>query len=109
MSPENVNPGLAGLRLLSLESRRADQMARLIENHGGVGLVAPSMREIPLKENPAALAFAEELFAGKFGSSAKSVGKKGGVRKAANGEDLLKLPPLWKKQNATLLFPQWLE
>ena len=66
MSPENVNRGLAGLRLLSLESRRADQMARLIENHGGVGLVAPSMREIPLKENSAALSFAEDLFAGKF-------------------------------------------
>ena len=66
MSTENVNRGLAGLRLLSLESRRADQMARLIENHGGVGLVAPSMREIPLKENSAALSFAEDLFAGKF-------------------------------------------
>ena len=66
MSPENVNRGLAGLRLLSLESRRADQMARLIENHGGVGLVAPSMREIPLKENSAALSFAEDLFAAKF-------------------------------------------
>ena len=66
MSWENVNPGLAGLRLLSLESRRADQMARLIENHGGVAVVAPSMREIPLKENSAALSFAEDLFAGKF-------------------------------------------
>ena len=66
MSPENVNPGLAGLRLLSLESRRADQMARLIENHGGAGLVAPSMREIPLKENSSALSFAEDLFAGNF-------------------------------------------
>jgi len=66
MSPENVNRGLAGLRLLSLESRRADQMARLIENHGGVGLVAPSMREIPLRDNSAALSFAEDLFAGKF-------------------------------------------
>src|SRR5437899_1532298 len=62
MSTENVNRGLAGLRLRSMESRRADQMARLIENHGGVGLVAPSMREIPLK----ALSFAEDLFAGKF-------------------------------------------
>src|SRR2546428_8881683 len=66
MSPENVNRGLAGLRLLSLESRRADQMARLIENHGGVGLVAPSMREIPLEDNSAALSFAADLFAGKF-------------------------------------------
>lgn len=66
MSSENVNPGLAGLRLLSLESRRADQMAKLIENHGGVAVVAPSMREIPLKENSAALSFVEDLFAGKF-------------------------------------------
>jgi hypothetical protein len=66
MSSENVNRGLAGLRLLSLESRRADQMARFIENHGGVGLVTPSMREIPLRENSATLSFAEDLFAGKF-------------------------------------------
>jgi uroporphyrinogen-III synthase len=66
MSSENVNRGLAGLRLLSLESRRANQMAKLIESHGGVAVVAPSMREIPLQENSAALSFAENLFAGKF-------------------------------------------
>ncbi len=52
--------------MLSLESRRAGQMAQLIANHGGVAISAPSMREIPLKENTAALAFAEELFAGKL-------------------------------------------
>jgi uroporphyrinogen-III synthase len=66
MSQEAGNLGLVGLRVLSLESRRAEQMARLIENHGGVALVAPSMREIPLRENSAALSFAEDLFAGKF-------------------------------------------
>jgi len=66
MSSENVNRGLAGLRVLSLESRRADQMAKLIENHGGIAIVAPSMREIPLQVNSAALSFAEDLFAGKF-------------------------------------------
>ncbi len=66
MSSENASRGLAGLRLLSLESRRADQMAKLIENHGGIAVVAPSMREIPLKENSAALSFAEKLFSGKF-------------------------------------------
>jgi len=38
----------------------------LIENHGGVGLVAPSVREIPQKENSAALSFPEDLFAEKF-------------------------------------------
>ncbi len=63
---EQVKRGLEGLRVLSLESRRAGQMAQLIVNHGGVAVSAPSMREIPLKENPDALAFAEELFAGKL-------------------------------------------
>ena len=54
------------LRILSLESRRADEMRSLIEPHGGVATVAPSMREIPLEENPAALAFGEELLAGRI-------------------------------------------
>jgi uroporphyrinogen-III synthase len=66
MSSENTSRGFAGLRVISLESRRADQMAKLIEGHGGAALVAPSMREIPLTENPAALAFARELIAGNF-------------------------------------------
>jgi uroporphyrinogen-III synthase len=52
--------------VLSLESRRAEQMAKLIENHGGIAVSAPSMREIPIEENAAALAFAEDLFAGRF-------------------------------------------
>jgi len=60
------NQGLAGLRVLSLESRRAEQMAKLIENHGGIAVSAPSMREIPIEENAAALAFAGNLFAGRF-------------------------------------------
>ncbi|MGH9787032.1 MAG: uroporphyrinogen-III synthase [Terriglobia bacterium] len=60
------NRGLAGLRVLSLESRRTEQMAKLIENHGGTPVSAPSMREIPIEENAAALAFAEDLLAGKF-------------------------------------------
>ncbi|MEE8177404.1 MAG: uroporphyrinogen-III synthase [Acidobacteriota bacterium] len=63
---EQAKRGLEGLRVLSLESRRAGQMAQLIANYGGVAISAPSMREIPLKENPDALAFAEELFAGKL-------------------------------------------
>ena len=54
------------LRVLSLESRRADEMRSLIERHGGVATVAPSMREIPLAENPAAFAFGEELLAGRI-------------------------------------------
>lgn len=58
--------GLAGLRVLALESRRAAEMAKLIESYGGAPLVAPSMREIPLESNTEALAFARELIAGAF-------------------------------------------
>lgn len=53
------------LRVLSLESRRGDDMRSLIERHGGVATIAPSMREIPLAENPAAFAFGDELLAGR--------------------------------------------
>jgi uroporphyrinogen-III synthase len=41
-------------------------MSALIANFGGVPLVAPSVREVPLAENPAAFAFAQDLFAGKI-------------------------------------------
>ncbi len=51
---------------MAFESRRAKEMASLIACYGGVPIVAPSMREIPLDENPAAFAFAEKLFAGQL-------------------------------------------
>jgi uroporphyrinogen-III synthase len=63
---EKTKSGLAGLRVLSLESRRAPEMARLIENYGGRAIVAPSMREIPLESNTEALAFARTLAADGF-------------------------------------------
>lgn len=55
-----------GLRVLSLESRRATEMASLITTYGGVPVVAPAMREIPLSENPAALVFADALVRGDY-------------------------------------------
>jgi uroporphyrinogen-III synthase len=55
-----------GLRVLSLESRRAVEMATLIRNHKGEAFVAPSMREVPLESNEEAFRFAERLFAGGF-------------------------------------------
>jgi uroporphyrinogen-III synthase len=63
---ENREPrkNFSGLRVLSLESRRGAEMAKLIENHGGKATVAPSMREVPLESNTKALAFARTLFAG---------------------------------------------
>ena len=57
---------LDGLRVLSLESRRATEMAELIRRHGGEPLSAPSMREVPLGENPAAAEFARRLVAGEI-------------------------------------------
>jgi uroporphyrinogen-III synthase len=63
---ERTKSGLAGLRVLSLESRRAAEMAKLIENYGGRAIVAPSMREIPLESNTEAREFAQALAGGGF-------------------------------------------
>src|ERR1700689_5070114 len=57
--------GFAGLRVLSLESRRAPEMAKLIANYGGTPQVAPSMREVPLESNTEGLAFARTLLDGE--------------------------------------------
>jgi uroporphyrinogen-III synthase len=55
-----------GLRVLSLESRRAREIERLIRAQGGEAFIAPSMREVPLEDNPQAFAFGERLFRGEF-------------------------------------------
>jgi uroporphyrinogen-III synthase len=55
-----------GKRVLSLESRRAQETAELIRRNGGEPFVAPSVREVPIEANAAALNFAEDLFAGQF-------------------------------------------
>jgi uroporphyrinogen-III synthase len=55
-----------GLRVLALESRRAEEMARLITTYGGRAIVAPAMREVPLDSNREALDFAAALLQGKF-------------------------------------------
>ena len=56
----------AGLRVLSLESRRAPEMAKLIANYGGQPVSAPSMREVPLESNTEALEFGWKFLAGGF-------------------------------------------
>jgi uroporphyrinogen-III synthase len=58
--------GFSGLRVLALESRRAQELAKLVSNYGGEPVVAPAMREVPLDSNTEALSFAEALLAGKF-------------------------------------------
>jgi uroporphyrinogen-III synthase len=66
MEDGEAKKNFAGLRVLSLESRRGSEMAKLIANHGGEAIVAPSMREIPLETNTEAIAFGRKLFAGEF-------------------------------------------
>lgn len=55
-----------GKRVLSLESRRAAEMAELIRKQGGDAFVAPSMREVPLGADAATEQFAVRLYAGEF-------------------------------------------
>jgi uroporphyrinogen-III synthase len=63
---EATRENLQGLKVVSFESRRANEMAELIRRYGGEPIVAPSMREIPLSENRAALELLPQLEAGKF-------------------------------------------
>ena len=58
--------GFQGLKVLSMESRRAVEMSRLIETYGGQAIAAPSMREVPLAENKATIDFAQGLIAGHY-------------------------------------------
>ena len=56
----------SGLRVLSLESRRAKEMEALIVRHGGVPFVAPSVRERAIEDNDTVFAWAQDLLAGRF-------------------------------------------
>jgi uroporphyrinogen-III synthase len=62
----NIKSNLSGLKVVSFESRRAKEMAELIRRYGGEPISAPSMREVPLSENHAALEVLPKLEAGKF-------------------------------------------
>ena len=55
-----------GLRILSLEARRAMETAKLIRIYGGEPLVAPAMREVSLESQKPVLEFAEALIRGAF-------------------------------------------
>jgi uroporphyrinogen-III synthase len=55
-----------GLRVLSLESRRADVMEQLIRRHDGFPFVAPSVKEIPFEQHDEVYGWAERLFDRQF-------------------------------------------
>jgi len=50
----------------AFESRRAEEMARLIERFGGQPVVSPSMREVPVPNNSQAIDFANRLITGQI-------------------------------------------
>lgn len=66
MEAQSKQAGLTGFRVLSLESRRAPEIGKLIESYGGQAVVAPSMRELPLESNAEALNFARVLASSGF-------------------------------------------
>lgn len=56
---------LAGVRVLAFESRRAAELARMLERHGASVLSAPAMREAALPPTPATGELARALDAGE--------------------------------------------
>ncbi len=68
MTPMNEpQPSLSGLRVAAFESRRASEIARLIDRFGGTAYVSPSVREVPVGEDAAATDFAHRLITGEVG------------------------------------------
>jgi uroporphyrinogen-III synthase len=61
-----VRASLQGLKVVSFESRRAKEMVELIRRYDGEPIIAPSMREIPLAENRAALDLLRQLESGQI-------------------------------------------
>jgi uroporphyrinogen-III synthase len=55
-----------GLRILSLESRRSVEVAKLIRTYGGEPLIAPAMREVPLDSDQPIFEFIDALMQGAF-------------------------------------------
>ncbi len=63
MSPA---PAPGPLSVCSFESRRQEEMIRLIEKSGGTATMAASMKEVSLDDNQAAFEFAEKLLSDQF-------------------------------------------
>ncbi|HBE69228.1 MAG TPA: uroporphyrinogen decarboxylase [Planctomycetaceae bacterium] len=59
-------PSFDGLAVAALESRKAEDMVRMITKFGGQPHVSPSMREVPIADNPAAVDFAYRVITGEI-------------------------------------------
>lgn len=56
----------AGLRVASFESRRADDVQRLIERYNGQASVSPSMREVALDDKQSSIDLANRIITGEI-------------------------------------------
>jgi uroporphyrinogen decarboxylase len=63
-SSADDSASFAQLRVAAFESRRASEMARLIERQQGIAHVSPSMREVPLDDAGPIIDFAKKLMTG---------------------------------------------
>ncbi|OGW72503.1 MAG: uroporphyrinogen decarboxylase [Omnitrophica bacterium GWA2_52_12] len=63
---EQKKTGFGGRRVAAFESRMAEAMTQGILKQGGTPLVAPTLQEIPLEQNPEIARFASRLFAGSI-------------------------------------------
>ena len=60
------HPHFGHRRVLAFESRRAEEIAKLIRRFGGEPFVSPSMREVPLATHVDVTNFANELMTGQI-------------------------------------------
>lgn len=58
--------GFQSLRVLTLESRRSAEVAKLIRTYGGEPFIAPAMCEVAVESNIEALEFAGRLIRGEY-------------------------------------------
>jgi uroporphyrinogen-III synthase len=61
MDAPSDSGALAGLRILTLESRRKVELTRLLARHGAEVMSSPALREEPLEESTAAIGLFEKL------------------------------------------------
>ena len=65
MQSQAAESGIGGETVMAFESRRAPEFEGLIRRHGGVPVVVPAMREVPLERNTAAVELLRALEAGE--------------------------------------------
>ena len=62
---ELYSGGFAGLRVAAFESRRSQEMERMIRQQGGQAFVSPSLREVPIEDHTEAVSFANLAMTGQ--------------------------------------------